>query len=92
MLLKAHDYRGVYILLGGLEAWSEEVLFPAVAADASAQELAAFERTAQVSHFFGGTPRQGAEEKSLSSPMPTPPPPQLSAQPGAKPKKRKEGC
>jgi len=92
MLLKAHDYRGVYILLGGLDAWSEDVLFPSLPGEASPQELAAFERAAQVSRFFGGTPRQGVEEKSLSSPMPAPPPPQLSGQSTAKPKKRKEGC
>jgi len=92
MLLKVQGYRGVYMLLGGLDAWSDEVLFPTLPPGASAQERASFERAAQVSRFFGGTPRQGTTETALNRTMPTPPPPQISAQPGAKPKKRKEGC
>jgi rhodanese-related sulfurtransferase len=43
-------------------------------------------------HSFGGAPRPGAEETTLSAPMPAPPPPQLSAQAGVQLKKRKEGC
>jgi hypothetical protein len=92
MLLKAQGYRGVYMLLGGLDAWTDEVLFPGLPADASAQERAAFERAVQVSRFFGGTPREGAQERSVTSAMPPPPPPQAVTPSTAKPKKRKEGC
>ena len=28
MLLRAKDYKGVYILFGGLEEWNEKILFP----------------------------------------------------------------
>ena len=92
MLLKTHGYHGVYMLLGGLDAWTDEVLFPSLPEEASAQERAAFERAAQVSRFFGGTTREGIETKTVTAPMPAPPPPQLSTQPGVKPKKKKEGC
>ena len=31
--LRAKGYRGVYMLLGGLDAWMDEVLFPAPPAE-----------------------------------------------------------
>ena len=96
MLLRAQGYAAVYMVLGGLEAWKDEVLFPSLPADAGPQALAQFERTAQVAKFFGGearlggdaaAPAAGAELPKLAAPPPSPGP----AAPVAK-KKKKEGC
>jgi len=96
MLLRAQGYEAVYMVLGGLEAWKDEVLFPSLPAEAGPQALAQFERTAQVAKFFGGEARLGgdaaapaadAELPKLAAPPPSPGP----AAPVAK-KKKKEGC
>jgi rhodanese-related sulfurtransferase len=97
-LLKAQGFPGVYILLGGLDAWKDEVLFPALPAGAAAAEVAAFERRKQVAAFFGGTPRSGEEAVApgAGGAMPTIEMPQVqmpAAAPVARPvKKKKEGC
>jgi hypothetical protein len=96
MLLRAQGYEAVYMLLGGLEAWQDEVLFPSLPADAGARERAQFERAAQVAKFFGGEARVGRDAAApaaavglpkLAAPPPTPGP----AAPVAR-KKKKEGC
>jgi rhodanese-related sulfurtransferase len=101
-LLKAQRYLGAYILLGGLEAWKDEVLYPIAPAAATPQEKAAFERAAQVARFFGGGPRAAtaAADSGALIAMPAAPgagiaPPRAPAAggpagPPAK-KKRKEG-
>jgi rhodanese-related sulfurtransferase len=93
MLLKARGYRGVYMILGGLDAWMDEVLFPSLAPDASPQEQARFERARFVSEFFGGTPRTGveAEMEQATVPLPTVEAPARTVVPTRK-KKKKEGC
>jgi rhodanese-related sulfurtransferase len=96
MLLRAQGYEAVYMVLGGLDAWKDEVLFPSLPADADAQARAQFERATQVAKFFGGearvagdaaAPSAGAELPKLTAPPPMPGP----ATPVAK-KKKKEGC
>jgi rhodanese-related sulfurtransferase len=103
-LLRAQDYRGVYILLGGLDAWKSEVVFPTPPARRTPQEAAAFERAAQVARYFGGGPRAAAASggDTLAAPMPssTPAAPQVvmpaaPAGPGRKgpaAAKKREGC
>jgi rhodanese-related sulfurtransferase len=97
MLLRAQGYEAVYMVLGGLDAWKDEVLFPSLPADADADAAARaqFERTTQVAKFFGGEarvagdaapPTVGAELPKLAAPPPMPGP----ATPVAK--KKKEGC
>jgi rhodanese-related sulfurtransferase len=46
-----------YILRGGLNAWVDEVLNPILLPEASAAEKAEFERTRELSRYFGGLPR-----------------------------------
>jgi rhodanese-related sulfurtransferase len=98
-LLKAEKYRGVYIVLGGLEAWNDEILHPAAPLHPRADETAAFERAAQVSRFFGGAPRaadstgQAAPALLATAPAPVvsaPPPPAAGG--AMKKKAKKEGC
>jgi hypothetical protein len=44
-------------LHGGFAAWNHEVLFPRIRADASERERQRFAPRAQLSRYFGGTPR-----------------------------------
>lgn len=94
-LLRAKDYKSVYILFGGLEEWKDKILFPRIAENASAEQQKAFEKSKQVSKYFGGSPQSGPGEAVQQTQMTMP---KLSlpsgAAAGAKPagKKKKEGC
>ncbi|MGE5199014.1 MAG: rhodanese-like domain-containing protein [Rhodospirillaceae bacterium] len=100
MLLRAQGYRSVYVLKGGLDGWKNEVLFPVVADNPTAEERARDERLASVSAFFGGQARSaaaaagGASAPALAMPdMPkvaAPPSPAGGAKASAR--KKKEGC
>jgi rhodanese-related sulfurtransferase len=106
-LLRAHGLTTVYTVLGGLDAWQDEVLFPVMPAGADPQQRARFERSAAVARFFGGQPRTAstAQDDTAESPgLPAmaasaanerpalAPPVPGRATPVTKPKKRKEGC
>lgn len=91
-ILKSKDYKGAYILDGGLEKWKDEVLFPKLSADATIEQLAEFEKRIEICKFFGGSPQIGTEETvNKKIDLPTP---QITTQPNiTKPKKKKrEGC
>ncbi|MCP3978506.1 MAG: rhodanese-like domain-containing protein [bacterium] len=93
MLLKALGYPGVYTVLGGLDAWKEEVLFPAPPPGSEAEALAAFERAREVAQHFGGSPRvEGGERAEIGVELPRVEPPAATFAPTARKKKRKEGC
>ncbi|MBI5403861.1 MAG: rhodanese-like domain-containing protein [Ignavibacteriae bacterium] len=95
MILKAKDFKGVYILFGGLEEWNEKILFPKIPENATPEQLAAFEKIKEVSKFFGGTPQTGSTADVKDKPKVQAP--KLEAPtttPGttSEPKKKKEGC
>lgn len=96
MLLKAKGYKGVYMLMGGLEDWKDKILFPKLPENASPDQIAKFEKTKEVSKFFGGTPSVGgsADLKSETPKMEMPKleNPSGNQPPGGAPKKKKEGC
>jgi rhodanese-related sulfurtransferase len=91
-LLRAQGFPGVYIVRGGLNAWKDQVLFPALPEGATPEAQAAFEQAREVSAFFGGTPRTDvAEEPAEAIPMPkVDMPPTNVVQP--KRKRQKQGC
>jgi rhodanese-related sulfurtransferase len=97
-LLRAERYPAAYILRGGLEAWSDEVLHPVAPADPTPQQAAAFERSAHVARFFGGSPRAAAAAplpQAAATPAPTLPATPRPAVGTAVPqpvRKKKEGC
>jgi hypothetical protein len=107
-LLRAQGHTDVYTVLGGLDGWKDEVLFPVMPSDAGPQELARFERTAAVARFFGGTPRiassaaaapdGGQQLPALATPVApelpgmAPPAPGRASQVTAPTRKKKEGC
>ncbi|HEY6952481.1 MAG TPA: rhodanese-like domain-containing protein [Bacteroidota bacterium] len=93
-LLKSNQFKGVYILSGGLDEWKDKILFPRLNDNASPTEIAAFEKAKLVSKFFGGIPQVGG---NVASGIPKLAMPKLESpgagQPKAGPaKKKKEGC
>ena len=90
-LLKADDYKSVYILKGGIKNWEDDILFPELPSNPSKEQLAYFEKTKEVSKYFGGQPQTGIEktEKVVrSTPEITPPKITITK----KKKKSREGC
>ena len=60
-LLRAKKFAAVYILLGGLKQWTEQVVFPeAPAESAGPAERIAFAKAAERAKFFGGASRAPA--------------------------------
>ena len=57
VFLRALGHRRVFFLRGGLHEWLDDVMSPAIAADAPPEALAAFAEIAELSRWFGGTPR-----------------------------------
>jgi rhodanese-related sulfurtransferase len=59
VLLRALGITNAFFIAGGLADWREEVLSPVLAEDASAEAVEAFQETAALSRYFGGSPRTG---------------------------------
>ncbi len=94
-LLRAKDYKAVYMLRDGPGGWKDRILFPSVAPGASPDQLAAFEKMKEVSKFFGGTPQTERAEGSAGLALALPKldvPAQMAPGPMPAPKKKKEGC
>lgn len=96
-LMQAQGYPSVYLLLGGLDAWMDEVLYP-VQPTGTYADTEAFARRAEVARFFGGSPQTGTEggDGSGESPRPALAPPAMPEGEGtplvAPKRKRREGC
>lgn len=94
-LLKAQEYKGVYILDGGIEAWQKEVLFPQCACDENPtdQQKQEHNHLAEVAKYFGGniqTASSEIAEKKVEIPqLKSAPTIQLQKTSG---KKKREGC
>ena len=91
-ILKSKDYKGVYILDGGIEKWKDEVLFPKLSEDATPEQVAEFEKRKEICEFFGGVPQTGTTESvDKKHELPTP---QITTQPNITKtkKKKREGC
>jgi rhodanese-related sulfurtransferase len=94
-LLRARNFKNVYMLRGGLEDWKDLVLFPKLAGNPSPDQKSEFEKMKEISKYFGGVPQEGvvSEKKSSVASMPKIVPPAPSAAPaGGVLKKKKEGC
>ena len=93
-ILKSKNYKGVYILDGGLNAWKEKILFPKAPVNASKDELAEFEKMKEVAKFFGGQAQTDSSvtevKQEIKLPTTTGSTTKTTA-PTAK-KKKREGC
>jgi rhodanese-related sulfurtransferase len=59
VFLRALGYEKVYFLRGGAYEWIEQIVSPTLPIGASAKDSAAFDTTAALSRYFGGTPTRG---------------------------------
>ena len=92
-LLKSMDFKGIYILKGGLKEWKDKILFPKLSSNASPEETEAFAKVSEISKYFGGVPQTGGEAMSTQSvELPTVQAPTAPAGMGTKNKKKREGC
>jgi rhodanese-related sulfurtransferase len=101
-ILKAKNYKSVYILEGGLNGWKDKVVYPKVPANPSKEELAKLEKMRVVAQYFGGdlVTSSGAAETnqqiklpSTTSVAPQSTQPKLGGGKVTAPKKKKrEGC
>ena len=92
-LLKSRKYKAVYILNGGIKGWEENILFPKIPNNATAEETAKYEKIKEVSKFFGGTPQSGDnntnEMKKIAMPKITLP---AMTSGSSNKKNKREGC
>ena len=70
VFLRALGYHHVLFLRNGLLEWLADVMSPVLAADASAEARARFAHIAELSRWFGGTPRQLTTAGAAASPAP----------------------
>lgn len=100
-ILKAKNYKSVYILEGGLNGWKDKVLYPKVPANPTKDQLAELEKKRMVAQYFGGdlvTEVASSEIKTeVKSQQPTTIAPQSSqikstGKVTAPKKKKREGC
>ena len=57
VFLRALGYDKVYFLRGGVHEWLDQVMNPALRADAAPKDSATFADVAALSRYFGGEPR-----------------------------------
>ncbi|MFZ1289546.1 MAG: rhodanese-like domain-containing protein [Melioribacteraceae bacterium] len=94
-LLKTNNYKGVNIILGGLNNWKENILFPKCdcGENPTIEQKHKHDKLAAVSKYFGGNIQTNSSEENLvKNEMP-----QLSAPTGiilkkTLGKKKREGC
>ena len=93
-ILKSKNYKGVYILDGGLNEWKEKVLFPKRPLSGSKDELAQFEKMKEVANYFGGQAQTDSSIKEnttlIKLPTSTTTKTKTTAPTGKK--KKREGC
>ena len=80
------------MLLGGLDLWQDEILFPALVVNPTPAQEIDFARRAAIAKFFGGTPRTDVTEGEDRPQLLAPPPPMVAPLAPINRKKRKEGC
>jgi rhodanese-related sulfurtransferase len=79
VLLKSKNYPNVRTLLGGMNAWNEEILFPNLSPGADDIEKKNFEEKKTMSLFFGGQPH--IDPSGLGRARPQKPVPGVKKQP-----------
>jgi rhodanese-related sulfurtransferase len=67
VFLRALGFEHVYFLRGGVLDWLEDVMNPTLAANAPANDSAAFGRASALSRYFGGVPRAGVEAQKTNA-------------------------
>jgi rhodanese-related sulfurtransferase len=68
VFLKAAGVRNVLFVAGGLGDWFDEVMAPVIPADPPPAQAARFAEIAEISAYFGGTPRRPAPGEAATVP------------------------
>lgn len=92
-LLKAKNYKSVYVLDGGIKSWENKILFPKIPDNPTTDQQNEFDKIKEVSKFFGGTPMTGESESSQMKSIKMPEIKLPAIAPGThKKKSKREGC
>ncbi len=93
-ILKSKNYKGVYILDGGLDAWKEKVLFPKAPVNGIKDELDQFEKMKEVAKYFGGSAQTDSSitETKTQIKLPTSKSSNTKTTAPTGKKKKREGC
>lgn len=93
-ILKSKNYKGVYILDGGLDAWKEKVLFPKAPLNGNKDELDQFEKMKEVAKYFGGSAQTDSSisETKTQIKLPTSKSSNTKTTAPTGKKKKREGC
>jgi rhodanese-related sulfurtransferase len=93
-ILRSKNYKGVYILDGGLNAWKEKILFPKAPINGSKDEIAQFEKMKEVAKFFGGQAQTDSSitETKTQIKLPTSNTSNTKTTAPTGKKKKREGC
>ncbi|MES1199077.1 MAG: rhodanese-like domain-containing protein [Pseudomonadota bacterium] len=67
VMLRALGIVNARFIAGGLADWRDDVMYPVLRADASADEREAFAAIAELSRYFGGQPRVGEPGESAAN-------------------------
>lgn len=92
-LLKAKNYKSVYVLNGGIKGWESDILFPKIPDNPTDEQKIEFDKIKEVSKFFGGTPMTGENESTQMRSIKMPEIKLPAIAPGTtKKKSKREGC
>lgn len=67
VFLHALGHDRAWFLAAGIHEWVADVLEPVLAVDATEREQERFERAAELSRYFGGSPRRGVPRSAAAS-------------------------
>ncbi|HEX6749128.1 MAG TPA: rhodanese-like domain-containing protein [Longimicrobium sp.] len=90
--LRASGVERVYFLRGGLYEWLAEVMNPALPANPTARQQAAFDSAAALARYFGGVPRTGVSAPPADDPYAALPSRAPSGEAAAVRRIRQRGC
>ncbi|MFH1049377.1 MAG: rhodanese-like domain-containing protein [bacterium] len=92
-VLKSKNYKGAYLLSGGIKEWTDKILFPSLSENATAEEKAKFAQSIEISKYFGGSPQLDSTGTEQSKTQVILPKVKVISTPAMKTgKKKREGC
>lgn len=91
-LLKARNYKAVYVLDGGMKNWENSILFPRIPDSPTQEQQKRFDKIREVSAFFGGSPNTSEDNNEINKmKMPAIKLPAITTS-SSKKKNKREGC
>jgi rhodanese-related sulfurtransferase len=93
-ILKSKNYKGVYILDGGLNSWTENVLYPKAPINPTKEQTTQFEKIKEIAKYFGGQAQSDSSitETKTQIKLPTSNTTNTKSTAPTGKKKKREGC